>query len=413
MRPVPLLSAVSLVALFSACNAILGNESDYVLVPGGAGDTSEAGAGGSAGSSVTAGKGGSAGSTSTTGGSGGKGAGGKAGRGGSGNTGGKGGTGTSAGGASGEGGTQETAGQGGTAGGGTCEPTGAEDCFNGVDDDCNDAVDCEDAACDGPAECMPATDGADLGYFVYPMESCAAGFTLVAMGKDLQAGYECSGCSCSSPTSMLCDVGVMGLMAGTSCPGYTSDGNFKNIYNDRCGPMPSAPNIHYWTIRGTAQCNALGTPTLDTPVWAESMNFCRLDRVGSGCGTGQACLPTGTGNLCALTEDDRTCDGDFVDDHGTWHEGFVDGRTCGDCQCGLGTANCSGAYIGAYTDGGCAGTAVQLGDGSGAEGDRCALATPFQSGRIIGTPTNGSCTPTSYVSGVATPMGSRKACCQN
>jgi hypothetical protein len=407
MRPVPLLSAVSLVAFFSACNAILGNESDYELVSGGAGDDSRAGTGGTAG----AGKGGSGGGTS---GSGGKATIGKGGLGGSSNTGGKGGTGTATGGGSGEGGTQETAGEGGAAGGGSsCEPTGPEDCFNGEDDDCNDAVDCKDAACDGPAECHPAVDGAELGYFVYPDESCAEGFTLVEMGKDLQAG-QCSGCSCSSPTSMLCDSSVIGLQAGTSCPGFAQDGNAQNMYNDRCGSMPPNPNLHFWTIRGTAQCTPQGTPTLDPPLWTEQMNFCRLGLVGGGCGSGQACLPTGTGNLCALTDDERGCDGDFPNDHGTWHEGFLDERTCGECQCGLGTASCAGAYIAAYTAGGCSGAATQLGDGSGNQGDICGLAAPFQTGRIIGTPTNGSCQATAYIaSGEATPIGPHKACCQN
>ena len=44
---------------------------------------------------------------------------------------------------------------GGAGKSGTCVPTGAENCFNGVDDDCNGHVDCDDPACgSGVAQCV-------------------------------------------------------------------------------------------------------------------------------------------------------------------------------------------------------------------------------------------------------------------
>ena len=174
--------------------------------------------------------------------------------------------------------------------------------------------------------------------------------------------------------------------------------------------MPNAPNLHFYSIRGTAQCTPAGTPTLDPPVWTEQMVFCMLGSVGGGCGSGQACLPAETGALCALADDGDACTDDFAADHGTWHEGFMDERTCNDCQCGLGTADCLNAYIAGYTDGACGGTATQL--GNGAQGDVCGLATPLQTARIIGTPTNASCQPNVFVNGDATPIGPHKACCQ-
>src|SRR5437660_588545 len=43
-------------------------------------------------------------------------------------------------------------------GDGNCTPTGAESCFNGIDDDCNGHIDCDDPACTGGtapvAECV-------------------------------------------------------------------------------------------------------------------------------------------------------------------------------------------------------------------------------------------------------------------
>jgi hypothetical protein len=52
---------------------------------------------------------------------------------------------------------------------GPCMPTGAEECLNGQDDDCNGDVDCADAACSaGPFACVTAPTGASLGYFPTP-----------------------------------------------------------------------------------------------------------------------------------------------------------------------------------------------------------------------------------------------------
>lgn len=404
MRPVTLASAVVLVALFSACNAILGNESEYELVPDG-GDQPDAGDGGTAGS-ATAGKGGSAGSTS---GNGGKGSGGK-GSAGSSNSGGRGGNGTATGGASGEAGATDVAGQGGDAGGTSCEATGPEDCFNGRDDDCNGAVDCEDSACEGPAECRAALEGAELGYFVSQLETCPSGYTPIDLKQELQVSYVCNGCSCINPTQLQCDSSVVALAPGTACPGFQTVGNSENVYNDSCSALPSALNLHFYSIRGTAQCTPSGTPTLDPPAWTYEMVFCMLDRVGGGCRSGEACLPVETGALCTLTDDEDDCTDDFSSDHGTWHEGFVDERSCNECQCGLGTSDCSGAYIAGYTQGACGGTVTQLGTGD--QGDICGLPAPLQTGKIVGTPTNGSCQPNVFVNGDATPMGPHKACCQ-
>jgi hypothetical protein len=140
------------------------------------------------------------------------------------------------------------------------------------------------------------------------------------------------------------------------------------------------------------------------------MLFCMLDTVGAGCDAGQACLPAETGVLCTLTDGNEDCTDDFAADHGEWFEGVADGRSCIECQCGLGTADCSGAYIAGYADGACGGAATPLGDG--AQGDACGLPAPLQTARIIGTPINPSCQPNSFATGEAVPTGQHRACCQ-
>lgn len=396
MRRLRVMGVVGIVALFSACNALLGNESDYELV-GNAGDGGEAGSGGTAGR-ASGGRAGGAGSAGTGGGN--------PGRGGA-NASGDAGMATS--GASGDSGAGDTAGASGEAGGPSCMSSGPENCFNRVDDDCNGDIDCEDEACNGPAECRPAPEGAELGYFAGPGDTCASGYGRLDLHQDLQASYECTGCACINPTSLLCDAGVYGHGQGP-CPSTQYEGVLRNMYNDRCGPLPVDTNYYFFSVRGTAECTPSGTPTLEPTSWGASSIFCLLDSVGAGCSAGKACMPAETADLCVLSDDEAGCSADFAVDRGTWYQGVRDDRECTPCSCGLGTADCSGAYIAGYTDGGCSSAPTPL--GNGAQGEACGLPTPLQTGRIIGTPTNGSCQANNFVSGEATAVGERKACCE-
>ena len=129
-------------ALFS-CNAILGVEDEYRLVRCKVDDCEGAASGEGGQSGGTAGSSGSStGGEGGAGDTGGTGTGGSAGKGGTGN-----------GGTAGKGGT---GGKGGSTGGtGPCVPSGAEECLNGVDDDCDGDIDCADSECAVPVQCVP------------------------------------------------------------------------------------------------------------------------------------------------------------------------------------------------------------------------------------------------------------------
>ncbi len=149
------------VTLLAGCTS---RSVDFVQDGGAGGSGGRAGAsggatgsGGAAGTTGSGGGGGSGGSTGS-GGAGGAtgGAGGAAGKGGAGGATGKAGAGGGGPGTAGSVGTGGHAGSGGSAGaGGACVKTGPEDCFNGIDDDCDGAIDCADSDC-GPtvAQCV-------------------------------------------------------------------------------------------------------------------------------------------------------------------------------------------------------------------------------------------------------------------
>ena len=398
MRFTRVLVPVGLVTLFGACNAILGNESEYVLV-GAGGEDSEPLAG-SAGTAAS-GKGGTAGRSTSSGGKG-AGAGGKAGSG----SAGRGGKGGSS--AAGEAGHDTAAGAPGEAGAASCVSRGAENCFNGIDDDCNGDVDCADAACDGPAQCVPDA-GAELGFFADASNTCPSGYVPLLLYQDLQVPTECKGCSCINPTDLLCDSGVYGH-GSYACPSYQYSGQLWNMFNDRCGSLPNDPNIHYYSIRGTSQCTPSGTPTFDDVSWGQSAVFCVVERVGKGCGSGKVCVPNDAPKWCTLS--DGGCTPDYADDRGVWYQGVDDTRDCGQCQCGLGTADCSASYINVYSDGACGGMAISLASVA-VQDDACGLAFAPQSGRIIGDPVpgSGSCQPNVFMSGEATPTDGASVCC--
>jgi len=392
-----LFAATGLLTIAGACNAILGNESDYVLV--GAGGESEAEAGSTG---VTTG--GAAGASTSGGGKGGRA--GAAGKGGSAAAG-RGGTGGNAG--AGEAGADATSGASGEAGAASCVKRGAENCFNGIDDDCNGAIDCADSACVGPAECRPRPSGTELGYFSSPGKDCPTGYTALDLREGLTVPMECNGCSCINPTDLLCDSGIYGH-GSYACPSYQFNGQLWDMFNDRCGQLPGDPNIHYYSIRGTSQCTPSGTPTLDAVSWNQSATFCLAERVGAGCGSGKACVPADESGWCTLGS--GACSADYADDRDTWYEGVDDQRACTDCSCGLGTADCSATYIGVYADGGCGGTPTALPAVSD-QGDACSLPFGPQSGRIIGNPVpgSGSCQPNVFVTGDATPTNGHHVCC--
>lgn len=415
--------AVSLALLsfsgFLACNAILGNESDYRLVIGGAGEAGQpsSGIGGAAGRSNTGGGGAatsggraeggddgapSAGSAGDLGGapatggapaSGGLSAGGSAG-----NV-------SPSGGSGAEGGSTD----GGAGGAAECVPAGAEDCFNGLDDDCNDEVDCEDPACGAGAICVPRPQGGKLGDFA-AMGGCAPGIAGLELYQGLSAAADCQGCSCVFD-SAGCDAGIYGFGAKT-CPGFDFATQLYNVFDTSCQPLPGDPRVHYYSIRGLAMCTPQGSPTLAPATWSAQAAFCPAERVGGGCGESAACVPPEAAPRCVLLEgENQACPPGYTEDtNGAWYEGFDDQRECTPCQCGFGIGACTGARIEVYSGAACTGTAATLSNGE--EGNNCGLAFAPMSARIIGSPDVNSCDAQTFPTGELTELGPHTVCCR-
>lgn len=361
--------------LLGACNAILGNESDYTLDPdvaaGGDVGTGNQGSGGS-----TSGNGSKAGSTSVAG---------KSSAGGSGEV-----------------------GEGGSGGSGEppeCDPTSTEDCFNGFDDDCDGDVDCADAACAGPAECIPVPGGAGLGKFL-EMGSCPAGTTAVTLHQGLTADPQCTGCSCS-PLNSYCDSSIVGLTCGGATVGVS-----YNLFSNGCENVAPANggSIRFYSIRGFSDCTAQGTPMLSAVSWASSSTFCRVDALGAGCPSGQRCVAKTAAPACSIQSGDVACNNDYPLAMGDpWSTDYVDQRECSPCQCGFGISTCNGGSIELFSGANCQGTMITLG-GNG--GDECGVGFTPASGRLTGAPATNTCEPQAYPNGELKPKDANTICCQ-
>lgn len=293
-----------------------------------------------------------------------------------------------------------------------CDPNDDEDCFNGVDDDCNQLADCADPAC-SEAVCAPAADVP--GVLVEIGEECPPGYREeeIELHQRLSGGG-CTGCSCTStPTECTASVYIYqndGDCAADTGPTFTG-GTFVGDVTEQC---PSSPleqgNWPGWrvgaitTVGQTGRCVPQGTAAPEPATWAVDGKFCVASRAGVGCQFGYACLPaTDVGTPCGETED--VCPGSLTEQ--TWHEDFDDTRTCGTCACD-GDGDCDGAIVEMGSDWACLDTGANL-----RSGEKLCANTPYSPpARIVGSIQQPSCDASVTTSGAVVATGEHTLCCE-
>lgn len=260
---------------------------------------------------------------------------------------------------------------------GPCVRTGAENCTNGRDDDCNGLVDCADPACQGAFACTPVTALAGWrgpaalyeGPAGMPVPDCPTGYQPLATASgSLRAPPAVCSCTCV-PSEEQC---------------ASTDGNF---YSDQacgslCADVPAQGDCEPLPPGGA--CSSIGSfravaPVPSgtcTPSVTRSLPATSFDRtallcgwsetpdVGAGCAASQQCLatpaaPFGT-SLCIYHVGDpapATCPAGspFVNYH-VYYADKSDSRDCGPCTCTPSPVggSCDG-QISIYTDAVCIG----------------------------------------------------------
>jgi hypothetical protein len=347
------------------------------------------------------------------------------------------------GGGSGTGGTGGTGGGPATggAGGGTdagnetgadggCVFQSAEDCFNGIDDDCNGHIDCDDPACTQRTTCVPAVgaNGFVTGVWVDPATPCPVGFEggESVINSALDPGVGCTGCSCNAPitcsanlykygSALACTADALtlnnGALAGsvsaTLAGGATSPtttclaSTFTTTTEARIGPYVPSGGV----------CSPKGTPALSTATWGKSRKFCSAAGIGGGCSPGYVCAPRTAPNHCVLAIGPQTCPAGYTQDGGPWYTGFSDRRSCSPCTCGPQTAGSCAPLQVAFYFGSTTTCTAGIHRGGGSNTNVCNFGGDCASAGFTGTPTAPTCPPVTTVSGALTPAGEQTLCC--
>jgi hypothetical protein len=312
-----------------------------------------------------------------------------------------------------------------------CVPTGAEDCYNGEDDDCDGQEDCADSDCTTDNECVPETPGFEHGTLVAPNQSCPSGFS--ASLTDIHRGLDdrdgsCMGCSCSA--TLKCATTIYDFATVTCNSTNTPGGGSWDIEGISTGantcttgpPSTSAGtmNITSGKIRvgnmsPTSTCPASGTPGKPPLAWASDTRFCETSFAGGGCVPGSVCVPKTASKHCALAENAVTCPQGYSPEGGmSWYTGADDSaRSCGGvCTCNTTAAGACGtskARLGINNQT-CADPASELNAGS----NNCLLnTTGFRSATVrLEGHTIPTCAVSNQITGNAIPTGEHTLCCR-
>lgn len=294
---------------------------------------------------------------------------------------------TSTGGTGGGGGaTTSSSGTGGTA------PT--EDCLNGVDDNDDGLVDCEDLECQAGYECVdPIPAGWEAGGYlgVYagdssqPEPECPANMPAPAYLGHKALSYDdasCTPCGCEAPAGQDCEIvqdynsgvsGIQGMQVSNAPCGQAATQIYEltvpNPWAGACFHMDGRPGGQ--TCNG-APCNMSvtvqgaeasggtckskgGVPQKLPPAWQTSVKACQVTQQGKGCAAPQVCAPKPPSlfksHVCIQRTGDVSCpSGAAFSKKDVFYTAYQDSRDCTGCACGAASKGTCQFPIFLYSD---------------------------------------------------------------
>jgi hypothetical protein len=234
-----------------------------------------------------------------------------------------------------------------------CIPS-TEDCFNGVDDDCDGLADCADPDCTGgaspKASCVPDPGSFTLGTDVASPGSCPSAYpTPAPIHSNLNAGSCALGtCSCSEAAN-YCYAYVFDSDSDASCA--TSVAMYYIDTSFACQNFTSIPAGHHFKLEvqgnagGCFESNSGDKATKLAPSWASDEQFCSGGAVGAGCNAGQLCVPAAPNHCVMKAGTQLTCPASYNLRAIHYYTGFDDsGRSCACSNCSVATpGTCTGA----------------------------------------------------------------------
>jgi len=254
---------------------------------------------------------------------------------------------------------------GGSSSNGSGGGSGGENCLDGIDNDGDSMIDCEDPDCQPGYECVPAQPAGwskhrrirTLSSTGAP-ETCPDGSAPVPLGLQPNTS-ECTPCDKCKATAFCPPPEVTGFTT-TGC----GDSKLQLSFILACGDLAGSQSI---LVGGQNEPQIMGacTPGTSAQVNPESfatrMDVCAVsDAVGGGCDAGNVCVPRTGGTydtrICVESGQLDTCPEAFAMVQHTVYESANDERKCGECVCDTAKISCDPPTVrldsGALCDGG-------------------------------------------------------------
>lgn len=295
--------------------------------------------------------------------------------------------------------------------------TGGEDCFNGLDDNEDEQVDCGDPGCGEVARCVPVSEalGLEAGALVAADQPCPAGFEggELIVNQGLEPGI-CEGCTCAGATD--CTGAVFYYLSAAECASDTElEGGVAAAapVTVTCSAAPIHDSFTYGMraeMTAVVSCAVAGAAAPGPTSWQRSMKFCVASEFGTGCAANQVCVrqTAAPEAQCALARGEVGCAGFEVtgSDWYTGVDGDSDTRTCGDCSCLASGGDCDGVAVESGVDYTCGDLPEEI---SG--GEKLCFEVYAPPVRLIGTSTPADCAAEAPMSGAIEPSGQQTLCC--
>lgn len=220
----------------------------------------------------------------------------------------------------------------------TCTPTGVEVCDDGVDNDCNGAVDCADPACTDGFACV---DPPPVGWSAIVLApdtrpDCPSGY---GPSTDVRVLDGNGGTSCACDCGNNCGQTITLTKAtGASCAPPSGSDTFQ-VAPTKC-TTKSFDLASGFTSVATAGGSCAPVDTTTKNELTNGRTCAPPPKGGGGCPGAQRCLPKAAGfALCIARPGTNACPTSVFDKLHRAGSAATDQRTCAGCSCN--SAACS------------------------------------------------------------------------
>ena len=228
----------------------------------------------------------------------------------------------------------------------TCTPTGTvEVCEDGIDNDCNGAIDCADYTCAPNFLCVPE---APQGWTIAAAAASAtpACPPLIASSQDLTSAVADSAASCSctcDTTDPACSKGAYTFTFGASCGSAPASLDPTATCGSVSAQLAKDSPLHLQPPAPPSTCAPNLKKTIPPP---QKGRLCQGAAVGAGCDNGAICVPRVQAPLqnCVTQTGDQACPTSYPIKIFAGTGVQSDTRDCAACTCQSGTCSATATF---------------------------------------------------------------------